>query len=385
MKSIILALCLALALLLCAPAQAQTDTKDTQAIEQILESMSPYERVCQLFIVKPESIISAKHVTQAGPATRSAMAKYPVGGFIYFSSNVTSEKQITAMIDTVQAISQENVGAGLFIGVDEEGGTITRVAKKLPMTRFDTMAEIGARGDTQEAYQLGYILASELAPLGFNVDFAPVADVLIYEKNSEIGDRSFGRDANVVAQMVEAETRGLLEGGIAACLKHFPGMGSAVANSHLGTSTSSRTLEELRETEFLPFKAGIEAGARMVMVSHVTYTNIDPDSPASLSRTFVTELLREEFGFDGLIITDALRMQAISDHYASGRAAIAAVEAGVDLLLMPADAPAAIEGLYAAVQDGRIPQERIDESVRRILAYKQELGLLDIQTEGENE
>lgn len=381
MKHLFTCLCLVLALLCAAPAQAQTDP---QTIETILENMSPYERVCQLFIVKPESIISAKHVTQAGAATRGAMEKYPVGGFIYFTSNIKREKQITAMIDTVQQISRENVGVGLFIGVDEEGGTITRAARSLKaMTRFEPLAQIGARGDAQEAYDLGFTLASELTPLGFNIDFAPVADVLIHQKNAEIGDRSFGRDAHIVAQMVDAETRGLLDGGIAACLKHFPGMGSATTNSHLGTSTSSRTLEELRETEFLPFKAGIEAGARMVMVSHVTYKAIDPDRPASLSRTFVTELLREELGFDGLIITDALRMQAISDHYTSAQAAIAAIEAGADVLLMPNDAPAAINGLLAAVEDGRIPQERIDESVRRILLYKQTLGLLSTQTEGE--
>ena len=378
-------LCLLLACLFAMPAKAQADTKETEIIEAILAQLSPYERVCQLFIVKPESIISAKHVTQAGTATRNAMGKYPVGGFIYFSSNVTGEKQITAMIDTMQEISRENTGVGLFIGVDEEGGTITRVSKKLPMTKFDTMAEIGARGDAQEAYALGSTLAGELTPLGFNIDFAPVADVLILQKNTEIGDRSFGRDAQRVAEMVAAETRGLTEGGILACLKHFPGMGSAVSNSHLGMSTSSRTLGELRETEFLPFAAGIDAGTRMVMVSHVTYTAVDPDSPASLSKTFVTELLRGELGFDGLIITDALRMQAIADHYASGVAAVCAVEAGADLLLMPADAPAAMEGLYEAVQNGQISQERIDESVRRILACKLEMGLIDTDTEGESE
>ena len=383
MRRMIACVSLLFTLFFCIPTRA--DTQVQSEIERILENMSPYERVCQLFVVKPESIISAKHVTQAGAATRRAMEAYPVGGFIYFSSNVTSREQITSMIETVQTISRENIGVGLLIGVDEEGGTITRVAKKLPMTKFDSMAEIGARGDVQEAYTLGDTLARELTPLGFNVDFAPVADVLILQKNAEIGDRSFGSDAQQVAEMVAAETRGLMDGGIAACLKHFPGMGSAAANSHLGASVSSRTLDELRETEFLPFRAGIEAGARMVMVSHVTYTNVDPDSPASLSHRFVTELLREELGFDGLIITDALRMQAISDHYASGQAAIRAIEAGVDVLLMPADAPAAIQGLYEAVQSGKISQERIDESVRRILNYKQELGLLGQAAEEESE
>lgn len=380
MKQMILSLCLVLALIVSMSAQAQTHADE---VERILAAMSPYERVCQLFIVKPESIISAKHVTQAGTATKNAMTKYPVGGFIYFTSNIKSEKQITAMIDTVQQISRENVGVGLFIGVDEEGGTITRAARSLDaMTRFDELAQIGARGDTQEAYQLGFTLASELTPLGFNVDFAPVADVLIHQKNLEIGSRSFGRDAQTVASMVSAETRGLLEGGIEACLKHFPGMGSATTNSHLGKSTSSRTLDELRETEFLPFRAGIEAGARMVMVSHVTYTNIDPDHPASLSPTFVTGLLRGELGFGGLIVTDALRMQAVSDHYTSAQAAIAALEAGADVLLMPNDAPAAMEGLFGAVQEGRISQARIDESVRRILTHKQSLGLLGDIREG---
>ena len=382
------------ALVLCmtlgaASAQARMDADrladgQNEHVERALAAMTPYERVCQLFIVKPESIISARHVTQAGTATRRAMEKYPVGGFIYFSGNIQSEKQIRTMIDTVQEIGAQRHGVGLFIGVDEEGGTITRVAQKLKTTRFDTMREIGARADAPEAYEMGVTLARELTALGFNIDFAPVADVLIAPENSEIGDRSFGSDAQIAAKMVAAQTQGLLDGGIAACVKHFPGMGSARSNSHLGTAISTRTLDELREVEFLPFLSGIEAGARLVMVSHGTFTAVDPDVPASLSRKVVTELLRGELGFDGLIITDAMRMQAISDHYASGAAAVRAIEAGVDLLLMPADAPAAIEGLYRAVEEGRISQERIDESVRRILTYKQTLGLLR-DTEGEKE
>lgn len=366
-----------MAALLCLVLLTPIQAEEADIVEALLAQMTPYERVCQLFVVKPESIISAKHVTRAGEATRQAMKKYPVGGFVYFSGNITSEKQITQMIDTVQTYAKEAYGIGAFIGIDEEGGQIIRAAKKLPkMTRFDTMQDIGARGDTLEAYALGQTLAQELIPLGFTNNFAPVADVLVAKSNAEIGVRSFGRDAQNVAAMVAAEVKGMQEGGITACLKHFPGMGSTVSNSHLGTSVSERTLDELRKTELVPFRAGIEAGAPMVMVSHMTLLEVDKDFPCSLSRKIVTGLLREELGFDGLIITDALRMQAISDHYKSAEAAVLAIEAGVDLLLMPADARLAIEGVYAAVESGRLSQERIDESVRRILTQKVRQGLI---------
>ncbi len=350
---------------------------ETQArAQEILETMTLDEKIYQMMFVRPETLTGVGTVVRAGDSTKASIEATPVGGIIYFSQNFQSIDQTTEMLSNTQTYASE-AGAGipLFMGVDEEGGTVARVASTLGTTAFDDMAVYGAQGDTQQAYDIGETLATDISALGFNVDFAPVADVLSNENNTEIGDRSFGSDPDLVSEMVANEVNGLQDNGVMAAIKHFPGHGSTESNSHDGTSETDRTLDELRECDLKPFEAGIEQGSAFVLVSHMTATEID-SVPCSLSSIIVTDLLREELGYDGIVITDGLDMGAITDNYTNGEAAVMAVQAGVDMLLCPLSIEDAYNALTEAVADGTITEERIDESVTRILTAKLEYGLM---------
>lgn len=223
---------------------------------------------------------------------------------------------------------------------------------------------------------MGRTIGGYLRPYGFNLDFAPVADVNSNPQNPVIGKRAFSSDPKVAAAMVSAAVEGFHEAGMLCTLKHFPGHGDTGEDSHYGTATTNQTWEEMQAAALLPFEAGIAAGADVVMAAHITTPNATQDGlPASLSYTMLTERLRGELGFTGVICTDALEMKAISSHYAPADAAVAALNAGADILLMPADLCAAFEGVVQAVETGAVAEERLNESVRRILTLKEKAGL----------
>lgn len=352
-------------------------TADQKRAQEILNGMTLDQKIYQMMFVRPETLTNVGKVVRAGDATRKAIEEKPVGGIIYFSQNFQGTSQTTTMLSNTQEYARA-AGANipLFMGVDEEGGTVARVADVLGTTKFDDMAEYGERADAQEAYDIGKTLATDISGFGFNVDFAPVADVLSNENNTEIGARSFGSDPSVVSIMVENEVMGLQESGVMAALKHFPGHGSTETNSHEGTSTTDRTLDELKECDLKPFEAGIDQEAAFVLVSHMTATELD-SVPCSLSSKVITDLLRGEMGYNGIVITDGMDMGAITDNYSNGDAAVKAVQAGVDMLLCPPSIDDACEALSQAVADGEITEERIDESVMRILTAKLEYGLMN--------
>ncbi len=340
----------------------EAETAAVDEIDKIMDGMTLDEKIYQLFFVKHDSLVGVT-ATMSGEATKEALSEMPVGGIIYFSANVKSAEQMKNMIEKAQSYSK----IPLFVGVDEEGGKVSRL-KKAGITRIPPMGELKTEEEAQNA---GRTLGKELKELGFNVDFAPVADVLVNSENSEIGDRSFGSDAEKVSEMVGAFVPAIEGEGVSAVLKHFPGHGSTSANSHTGYSESKRTLSELRECEFKAFGAGIEAGADFVMVSHMTAVNaVKSRLPSSLSKEIITDLLKGELGFEGIVITDALDMGAVTDSYSSGDAAVMAVEAGADMLLMPENLGEAHEAILSAVKSGRITPKRIDESVRKILTQK---------------
>lgn len=349
--------------------------KEESKAEKLLEEMSLSDMVYQMMFVTPESITGVGTCVAAGETTKNALEKYPVGGIIYFAKNFETRQQTIDMI----AKTQEFSPIPLFISVDEEGGRVARLGKNSSMgtTLLPEMRTIGDSNDPKKAYEAGVILAADLTQLGFNVDFAPIADVIVNEKNSEIGDRSFGTDAVKVSEMVGEITRGMEEGGLSATLKHFPGHGSTYANSHTGYSESTRTLDELRSTEFLPFKAGMENGADFVMVSHMTLVNATEEKvPSSVSREVITDFLLEELGFEGIVITDSFQMGAITDKYSVGEAAVKAVEAGVDMILMTPDVKTAHDAIVSRVESGEISYERIERSVRKILDIKEKKCIL---------
>ncbi|MDR0890390.1 MAG: glycoside hydrolase family 3 protein [Oscillospiraceae bacterium] len=340
---------------------------------ELLAGMSTYEKFCQLLFVTPESLSGAETATIAGDMTREGLEKYPVGGIIYFGKNVVSAEQITAMI----AATQEMTKIPLFFGVDEEGGRVSRLSGVGLTQKLSPMADYGAAGDRQAVYDIHLQLGSDIRTAGFNVDFAPVADVVTNPDNTVIGDRAFSSSASIASVMVASAVHGLEDGGVISCLKHFPGHGSTSADSHLGMSVTNRTLEQLTDEEWLPFKAGIEAGAGMVMVAHISAPEITGDNtPCDLSPRIVNELLRGQLGFDGVVITDAQNMGAITDYYSVGEAAVLAIEAGCDIVLMPGDLQEALDALQEAADSGRLSMQRIDESVLRILRLKIKYGII---------
>lgn len=339
------------------------------AARALLEHMTLEEKLCQMLFVTPEGLTGASYVNIAGPLTQAALETYPVGGIVYSSSNIESATQITDMIRDSKQLSD----IPLFFGVEEEGGRASPLNAVYLTEELEPMAYYGAQGDLQAVRDIGVRLGQQLLSAGFNLDFAPVADILTNPDHTEIGDRSFSSDPQIASQMVAAMVSGLNESGVVSCLKYFPGYGAGE-----GLSSTQRTLEDLRSAELLPFRAGIEAGVGMVMVSHMSAPEIIGDNtPCDLSSVIVTDLLRGELGYDGVIITHAHDMTAITDNYSSGDAAVLAVLAGCDIILMPNDLHDAFTALLAAAQDGTLSQERIDESVLRILQLKYRFEIIE--------
>ncbi|MDY4443214.1 MAG: glycoside hydrolase family 3 N-terminal domain-containing protein [Butyricicoccus sp.] len=344
-----------------------------QQIDGYLEEMTLEEKVAQLFIIQPEAILDVGTAVAAGDATREAIDKYPVGGFIYFGENLQSKEQTQEMLRNVQAYSTERTGFPAFLSVDEEGGTVARVAGtgNFDVPDIGDMADIGAAGDVDAAKQVGEDIGSYLAELGFNLDFAPVADVLSNPENTVVRKRSFGSDPELVSDMAIAVSDGLEEKGLLSAYKHFPGHGATSADTHKGYAYTDKTLEELEACELIPFQRCIADGAKIIMAAHISVPNVTgDDTPTSLSKTMVTDILREKMGYTGLVVTDAMNMGAITEEYTSGEAAVKALQSGVDIVLMPENFQEAYQGVLDAVADGTLTEERIDESVTRILTVK---------------
>lgn len=340
-------------------------------IQSLISRMSLKERIYQMFFVNPEQITGGETVL-----TPIDLTDKPVGGILYMGANLESVEQTRDMISGTQANALLYNGIGVFVAVDEEGGMVARCAWKLGTTEFDGMAVYGERNDADEAFNIGKTIGADIGALGFNVDFAPVADVDISPYN-ELGDRIFSSDPYVVANMVSNVVRGLNASGVAATLKHFPGLGAENGNTHTDSAiVIDRTLEQLRNEEFMPFKSGIQAGADFVMVGHQQVTAFGDELPADLSYTAVTEMLRGELGFDGIAVTDSQVMNTISNLYYSRTAAVMSVKAGIDMILTPENLDDAVNGVYNAVLSGEISEARINESVTRILKVKQKMGLL---------
>ena len=369
------------------PDETSSDTPQTPAPEEpssdaakkaqtVLASMTQDEKLWQLFFVTPEALTNVNTATVAGETTKNALQTYPVGGIIYFAKNLETREQAAAMLANTQSYSR----IPLFLGTDEEGGTVSRIGanEALGGTKVADMRSYGQSADPAQVYNAGQTLAANLTGLGFNLDFAPDCDV-VSGADSVIGSRSFSSDPELCASLAGVIVKSLRAGGVVSCVKHFPGYGSATVDDHNGTSLIEKSLEELQATDLVPFQSIIssEDSAPFVMVTHLSYPNVvGDDTPADLSSTIVTDLLRETLGFRNVIITDSHAMASITDRYSAGEAAVKALAAGCDMILMPADLQAAFDAVKAAVADGTLTQTRIDESVLRILTVKAEFGIL---------
>ncbi len=346
------------------------ETDNLDQYDRIISQMSLHEKVCQMFIVTPESLTGFDVVTASGDATRSCLEQYPVGGLIYFSANLESMEQAKEMLSGAKEIQKDIGCVPLFYAIDEEGGDVARCADALGTTSFDPMYLYKEMG-TDTAYSNAKTIAGDISSIGFNLDFAPVADTWSNPANTVIGQRAYSDDFSETAELVAAAVKGFSDGGVYCSVKHFPGHGDTAEDSHYGTASSAKTLAELEQNEYLAFIKGIEAGADMVMIGHITMTAVD-QLTASVSKTMITDELRGKLGYDGVVVTDSLAMGAVTEMYESGELAVKIVDAGADMLLMPQDMKSAVDALENAVKDGTISEERINESVRRILILKSE-------------
>lgn len=342
----------------------QEQKLDEMINEAVINVMPLEDKVAGLFIVTPESITNVSAAVMAGEGTQKALSQYAVGGLIYFEKNILSEDQFREMISNTQLYTRYP----LFLAVDEEGGRVSRLSNQGIGTKVDAAAVIGQNGADQ-AYQTGVTMGSNLSGIGLNLNLAPVADIRIGE-NSYMGDRTYGTDPQAVGPVVAGVVQGIQSQGVSACLKHFPGMGSTVQDPHNEIAGTDRTEAQFRAEEFPVFQTGIDSGVKMVMISNISAPALSGDDLPCVFSEAVIGILRNEMGFEGVVISDAMNMSAVSDYYDSAEAAIMAIKAGCDMILMPEDFAEAYNGVLEAVRNGTISEERINDSLRRIYRIK---------------
>ncbi|GAA2170611.1 MULTISPECIES: glycoside hydrolase family 3 protein [Glycomyces] len=352
-------------------------------VETQMASMSLADKVGQLFMVyvhgesadTDHADAVASNLERLGADNGAAfIAGFKPGGIIYFdwANGLTDPEQIVALSNGLQEAAE----VPLLIATDQEYGRVVRIGE--PATQFPGAMPLGATRDAEAARNAAETAGSELRAMGLNLNFAPDADVNVDPANPVIGVRSFSSDPELVAQFTTAQTGGYQAGGVAVSAKHFPGHGDTGTDSHLGLPVITHTVEEWERIDAPPFKAAIAAGTDLVMSGHLQFPALDDSlRPATLSEPILTGLLREQLGFEGVIVTDSLEMEGVRTEYGDERVPVMALQAGADLLLMPPDFPLAYDAVLAAVDAGELTEERIDASVRRLLALKVKRGLIE--------
>lgn len=348
-------------------------------VEVALQQMTLREKIGQMFFVRPETIDTTIHwkefadlmpleLQEVNDCMKKVDAKYPVGGVILFAWNIKDESQLTQFTSQIKALKGKPL-----LCIDEEGGRVSRIANtdRFPVKKYESMAAIGATGEPREAYDCGNTIGSYIKKYGFDIDFAPVADVNTNPENVVIGARAFSDDPAVAAPMVVNYLQGLKDAGITGCIKHFPGHGDTKADTHFGYASTQKTWTEMLQCEMVTFKAGIQWGSQIIMTAHIGAPNVTGnDVPSTLSPIILQDKLRGELGYQNIIITDAMDMGAITQQYTSAEAAVGSIQAGVDIVLCPKNLIEAFEAVVKAVEQGSITEARINESVRRILKLK---------------
>jgi beta-N-acetylhexosaminidase len=299
---------------------------------------------------------------------------YRLGGVIYLEANVGSAPELTSFSRSLQSTAMASTGLGLLVAVDQEGGRVSRISDEV--TQYPPAADMA--GDARRVRESSYITGQQVQQQGINVVLAPVADIVEPGQAAFIGNRSFGADPALVASMVVAAVDGLQQSGVAAAVKHWPGHGATAVDSHSRLPTVNVDREVWERRERVPFAAAIEQDVAIVLVGHLAMPQLDPSAePATISPVLINELLREELGFDGVVMSDALNMGAVSG-VAPGELAVASVLAGIDVILIPPSLTDAAAGLLSAVEDGRISAEVLDAAVARVLRLKLDLGLFPV-------
>ena len=336
----------------------------TDEVEEQLQKMTLREKVGQMFFVRLESLdpsikwttyddLANIKIMEVTMKMRSTNTNYPVGGIILYAWNIDNETQLSHIISQIRSMN-----GNPLLCIDEEGGRVSRIANNpnFNVKKYESMAAIGATGDPQNAYECGNTIGTYLHRYGFDIDFAPVADVNTNPENVIIGPRAFSDDPAVAAPMVTSYLQGLKDAGVTGCIKHFPGHGDTKADTHYGYASTQKTWDEMRDCEMVTFRAGIQWGCQMIMTAHIGAPNVTgSDIPSTMSSIILQDKLRGELGYRNIIITDGMEM------------------AGVDIVLGPRNFTEAFNAVVAAVQAGTISEERINQSVRRILKLRKEI------------
>ncbi|MDO4505594.1 MAG: glycoside hydrolase family 3 protein [Spirochaetales bacterium] len=348
-----------------------------EKISALIETMTVREKIGQMIAVVPENFdftLTQEQIDQGripssvtvSEKMKENFIRYPAGTIILFGKNLDTPEQTEKLMDDFKSLSK----IPLMVSVDEEGGRVARIAKNETFEVENLPPALETQTE-KKAFENSFYIGSYLSKYGFTADFAPVADIWTNEENTVIGNRAFSKEPKTAAKMVKASIKGFHKAKMLTSIKHFPGHGDTTADSHTGSAVSLKTWEELQACEMIPFKAGIEAGSDMVMIAHIRTPNAKTeDLPATLSKTWITDRLRGELGFNGVVITDAMGMKAVSNYFESTESALMAIKAGCDIILMPHDYAKTFDYLVSCVENGTIPMERINESIERILKMK---------------
>jgi len=355
-------------------------------LKRLISRMSLEEKIGQLFVMRvyghsataPDQADIELNLKELGVRTAAELvARYHVGGIIYFAwtHNTRDPHQIADLSNGIQRAGlAQPTPVPLLISTDQEHGIVARVGR--PATLMPGAMALGAGASRSDARTAARIAGAELVAMGIRQNYAPVADVNVNPANPVIGVRSFGADPQAVAGLVAAQVKGYENAGIAATSKHFPGHGDTTVDSHTGIPVITHTREQWEQIDAPPFRASIAAGIDSIMTAHIQFPALDASNdPATLSRPILTGILREELGYNGVVVTDALNMQGVRDKYGDHRVPVLAIAAGVDQLLNPPDLAVAWSGVLSAVKSGELSVARIEESILRILALKEKLGL----------
>ena len=350
-------------------------------VETQLQQMTLREKVGQLFYIRLESLdpsiewttyddLASIKILEVTENMKHVNENYPVGGIILYAWNIEDEAQLARIIPQIRALNGHPL-----LCIDEEGGRVSRIGNNpnFNVKKYESMAAIGATGDPQNAYECGNTIGTYLKRYGFDIDFAPVADVNTNPENVVIGPRAFSDDPAVAAPMVVNYLQGLKDAGITGCIKHFPGHGDTKADTHYGYASTQKTWDEMLNCEMVTFKAGIQWGCQLVMTAHIGAPKVTgSDVPSTMSPIILQDKLRGELGYQNIIITDAMEMGAITQQYTSAEGAVGSIKAGVDIVLGPRYFTEAFDAVMAAVNNGTLSEERINQSVRRILKLRKE-------------
>lgn len=360
------------------PVLPTEDELKQKRIQTIIDGLTIEEKVGQMFMVGFEG-------TSVPSSLDTAIQYQKFGNFIYFGANVADDTKVASMSNALQSKVMDQIGIPAFISMDQEGGMVVRFAGEA--THFIGNMALVATNNPLNAYQVGIHMGEELRHYGVNLNLAPVLDVNNNPANPVIGIRSYADDPEIVSEYGLQMIRGLRESDVIATVKHFPGHGDTSVDSHYGLPMIPHTMERLMNIELAPFIDAIDAGADALMTAHIIFSAIDNELPATLSYKVVTELLREELGYDGIVMTDEMRMNAIRNNFSASEAATKAIQAGVDILLYAESTStsiAAYNGVIDAIEAGIITETRINESVWRILDKKIKYGLMEDYLPREN-